>query len=204
MRENKNNAENLKAGSGSPPCKFDLKYPFIGLNASDVDSTNLTIITTDLGLMEKNAGLPSSALNAPVDNIDATYATLLTTLATIDSSSGLSGLDKVTTGAALDRIFGDKDPATKENKETYVLLASVASAGGTQRDRKSLWTELGSGDKIDFSGGVIVQYFLLKSNYTSNTGPEYVDSGILRIGVGFDNFEDYQKQNNIGPKGATQ
>jgi hypothetical protein len=66
----------------------------------------------------------------------------------------------------------------------YILLASILSAGGTIRDHKTLWTALSSGDKITFSGGVMVNVALWRSN---DRAPLY--SNVLRYRAPFSNIK---------------
>jgi len=73
------------------------------------------------------------------------------------SQSSGSGLVSLEQGAALNNLL------TQEN--TYVLYADVVAAGGTQRDRKNLFTLI-TGDWISYSGGVVVNVALIKSSNT--------------------------------------
>ncbi len=74
----------------------------------------------------------------------------------------------------------------------YILLASILSAGGTIRDHKTLWTELSTGDKITFSGGVIVNVALWQSN---DTAPLY--SNLLRYRAPFSDVRDPSNTANV-------
>src|SRR5271166_1812328 len=69
--------------------------------------------------------------------------------------------------------------------QLYVLLASILSAGGTMRDHKTLWTALSTGDKITFSGGLMVNVALWQAN---SAMPLYAN--ILRYRVPFSNIAD--------------
>ncbi len=74
---------------------------------------------------------------------------------------GAGGGQSVTSllqGAMLAKLL--KDP------ETYVLYADVVAAGGTQRDRKNLFTLI-TGDWISYSGGLVVNVALVRSSDTS-------------------------------------
>jgi hypothetical protein len=64
----------------------------------------------------------------------------------------------------------------------FILLASILSAGGTEHVHKNIWTALWSGDKITYSGGVIVNVSLWHSD---DKAPLYSD--ILRYRAPFSN-----------------
>ena len=49
---------------------------------------------------------------------------------------------------------------------TYILYADVVAAGGTERDRKNIFTLI-TGDWISFSGGLIVNVALIHSKDTT-------------------------------------
>jgi len=72
-------------------------------------------------------------------------------------SSG-AGLMSLAQGAALNKLL------TQDT--TFVLYADVVAAGGTQRDRKNIFTLI-TGDWISYSGGVIVNVALIHSADTS-------------------------------------
>lgn len=74
------------------------------------------------------------------------------------SPSPTAGFMSLEQGAALNDLL------TKDT--TYVLYASVAAAGGTQRDRKNIFTLI-TGDWISYSGGAIVNVALIHSQDTS-------------------------------------
>ena len=85
-----------------------------------------------------------------------------------------------------DKDSGGKCPSTTDpysmwkQKPAFVLLASVVNAGGTQHNHKTLWTALTTGDKITYSGGVVVNAFLWSAGSSS---PVYVD--VLRYRAPF-------------------
>jgi len=72
-------------------------------------------------------------------------------------SSG-AGLMSLAQGAALNELLTEDD--------TYVLYADVVAAGGTQRDRKNVFTLI-TGDWISYSGGAIVNVALIRSADTT-------------------------------------
>lgn len=63
------------------------------------------------------------------------------------------GITSVLQGAALQHLI--------RRPKTYILYASVAAAGGTQRVKKNLLTILFTGDWISYSGGLIVNVALI-------------------------------------------
>jgi hypothetical protein len=74
------------------------------------------------------------------------------------SSTTGAGLVSLEQGAALNEILAEED--------TYVLYADVVAAGGTQRDRKNIFTLI-TGDWISYSGGAVVNVALIHSQDTS-------------------------------------
>jgi hypothetical protein len=65
-----------------------------------------------------------------------------------------SGITSILQGAELEKILRDDN--------TLLLYANVVAAGGTQRDRKNIFS-LFVGDFITYSGGVVVDFALTKS-----------------------------------------
>jgi hypothetical protein len=96
-------------------------------------------------------GGPASAQSIPTGGPQQSGAP------TASQTSG-SGLVSLEQGAALNELLSDDD--------TYVLYADVVAAGGTQRDRKNIFTLI-TGDWISYSGGAIVNVALIHSKDTS-------------------------------------
>ncbi len=68
------------------------------------------------------------------------------------SSTPTAGFTSVLQGAALQRLIS--------RPQTYILYADVVAAGGTQQVRKNLLTLLFTGDRISYSGGLVVNVAL--------------------------------------------
>ena len=68
---------------------------------------------------------------------------------------GTTGVTSILQGADLE------DTLKQDN--TYILYGDVLAAGGTQRDRKNIFSVLFFGDFITYSGGVILNFGVVKS-----------------------------------------
>jgi hypothetical protein len=112
------------------------------------------------------------------------YDSFMNSLFQVNSSTGAVGSGAIEQGYQLATALAgpmdqDKTEATYSHP-AYILLASILSAGGTMRDHKTLWTALSTGDKITFSGGLVVNVALWQAN---SKMPVY--AGILRYRVPF-------------------
>jgi hypothetical protein len=121
-------------------------------------------------------------------DVNGMYDSFMNSLQQLNSSSGTVGSGAVEQGYQLATVLaGPRGASSASGQPTfpnpsYILLASILSAGGTMRDHKSLWTNLGNGDKITFSGGLMVNVALWQAN---GKLPLYTD--ILRYRVPFSN-----------------
>ena len=70
-------------------------------------------------------------------------------------SSGVSPLSSVLSGLQLLSLLGRNDP------DTYIVFWEASAAGGTQRDRKNLLTNIFTGDWITYSGGVVISFGMI-------------------------------------------
>jgi hypothetical protein len=102
--------------------------------------------------------------------LNAIYDQLLTTLITSiaqNQSPPQGGTQGGTTGPITTGVTSILQGAEIENAlqgpDTFVLFADVAAAGGTQRDRKNLVSILTVGDFITYSGGLVVDFALVKA-----------------------------------------
>jgi hypothetical protein len=132
-------------------------------------------------------------LTAALTDINGMYDSFMNSLLQVNSATGNVGSASVIQGYQLANILAG--PAEKNGSFThpaFILLASILSAGGTLRDHKSLWTALGSGDKITFSGGVIVNVSLWHSDHKA---PIY--SNLLRYRAPFSNVDDPSDKSNV-------
>jgi len=112
---------------------------------------------------------------------DGLYDNFLNSLLQINSSNGLLGSASVIQGFQLASLLAGRDKQdTKEVKDAngkvlesiggtkalppaYILLASIVAAGGTERVHKTFWRALTVGDKITYSGGLVVNAALWRS-----------------------------------------
>jgi hypothetical protein len=103
-------------------------------------------------------------------DMNTLYDQLVTTLITSISQNqtptqggtttpGASGVTSILQGADLEK--------TLSQDNTYILYGDVLAAGGTQRDRKNIFSVLIFGDFITYSGGVVVNFGVVKSSDNS-------------------------------------
>jgi hypothetical protein len=139
---------------------------------------------------------------AAFTDINGLYDGFMNSLLQVNSSSGVIGSASVVQGNQLAGLLRGtvcpdlakkdadarksgapaKQPATcTPQNPAFVLLASVTSAGGTERVHKNIWTALWSGDKITYSGGAIVNVGMWQANSTP------ILSTVLRYRVPFTN-----------------
>jgi hypothetical protein len=70
-------------------------------------------------------------------------------------ATGVSPLSTVLLGLQLLSLLG------RNNPDTYIIFWEASAAGGTQRDRKNLLTNIFTGDWISYSGGVVVSFGMI-------------------------------------------
>jgi hypothetical protein len=99
--------------------------------------------------------------------VNTLYDAFVSSLISINSTTGQPGMFPIAQGAGLYAVL--------RNANAKVLYANVATAGGTQRNKKNLLTSLTTGDWITYSGGVAVNTQLIDSK----TGKIYF-SDVLR------------------------
>jgi hypothetical protein len=134
-----------------------------------------------------------ATLTAALTDANGMYDSFLNSLLQVNSATGAVGSASIIQGYQLaTALAGPIDPNGQYSHPAFILLASVLSAGGTERDHKSFWTALGSGDKITFSGGVIVNVALWHSD---DATPLY--SNLLRFRASFSNIADPAMDTNI-------
>jgi hypothetical protein len=139
---------------------------------------------------------------AGLTDVNGLYDNFMNSLLQVNSSTGMIGSASVIQGYRLAKLLkgmqcteDEKTPdglcpipagapvepySTWKKKPAFVLLASVVNAGGTQHNHKTLWTALSSGDKITYSGGVVVNVSLWSAGSAS---PIYLD--VLRYRAPF-------------------
>ncbi len=119
-------------------------------------------------------------------DVNGIYDSFMNSLQLVNSSTGTVGSGAIEQGYQLATVLaGPRGTPSASGQPTfpkpsYILLASILSAGGTMRDHKTLWTDLGKGDQITFSGGLMVNVALWQAN---GKLPLYAD--ILRYRVPF-------------------
>jgi hypothetical protein len=133
------------------------------------------------------AATSSDPITTPAfTDVTTMYESFMNSLLQVNSSTGTLGSGAVEQGYQLATVLAgpmDQDKAVPTySHPAYILLASILSAGGTMRDHKSLWTALGNGDKITFSGGLMVNVALW---HADSEAPIYAN--ILRYRVPFSN-----------------
>lgn len=170
-------------------------YPLFGNAPNLADATNdinnllLRLNNaryTILQVLNSNSANNTSPLWLATDHLNTDYDQLLNTLSTsvaqnqtpAGATAGANpGITSIVQGAQIARVLKLAD--------TYVLYANVISAGGTQRDRKNLFTVLFTGDLITYSGGAVVNYAL-----TQSATDRLVDADVLRYRSSFTSLRD--------------
>jgi hypothetical protein len=92
------------------------------------------------------------------NNIDGAYNSFLSALWASNSTTGQSGISAAIQGYKLRALF----QTSSASSPVLGIYLSVATAGGTQQDRKNLFTAIFTGDLIRYSGGVSVNVILFK------------------------------------------
>ena len=59
----------------------------------------------------------------------------------------------------------------KTNPDTYIVFWEASAAGGTQRDRKNLITNVFTGDWISYSGGVVLSFGMIDARTGTLVAP---------------------------------
>ena len=117
-------------------------------------------------------------LTAALSDIHGLYDSFMNSLLQVNQASGVIGSAAVIQGYQLAGMLrGNCEVGTDKQEKcpspAYVLLASVVSAGGTQKVHKTLWTALSTGDRISYSGGLMVNVALWRP--IENKSPIYTD-----------------------------
>jgi len=120
-------------------------------------------------------------MTSALTDVNGLYDSFMNSLLQLNSTTGIVGSASAIQGYQLANILAG--PAEKNGSykhPAFILLASILSAGGTEHVHKNIWTALWSGDKITYSGGVIVNVSLWHSD---DKAPLYSD--ILRYRAPF-------------------
>jgi hypothetical protein len=132
-------------------------------------------------------------LTGALTDANGMYDSFLNSLLQVNSTSGVVGSASIIQGYQLASVLaGPAENNGEFRHPAFILLASVLSAGGTERDHKSLWTALWKGDEITFSGGVIVNVSLWHSD---DTAPIY--SNLLRFRAAFSDVADPSTETGV-------
>ena len=113
---------------------------------------------------QKPTPVPSTDAKFTIlQDLNTQYDQLFTSL--LAPSVQASGATVGTAPAGITSVVQGADLENRlQQPNTYVLYANVVAAGGTQIDRKNLLTVLFTGDWISYSGGVVVNVALTKSD----------------------------------------
>ena len=132
-------------------------------------------------------------LTAGLTDVTGLYDSFIGPYLQMGSSGTSTGIGPVVQGYQLANLLAGKaDAAGQHPHPAYILLATVVSSGGTMRDHKSFWTALGNGDKITFSGGLIVSVAMWQSN-----GNAPVFSKVFRFRAPFSDVKDPSDMTNV-------
>lgn len=151
-------------------CALDL-----ALAAPKAAGSNPWLVATTIRKLEalRDLAIPTVASRAS-DPGRELLSSLSAGLGRADPATGLTGAARIVRGANI--------AATLEGG--FPLVLSVATAGGTKRTRTNLLTLLTTGDWIDYSGGVVIEYMLLDPGASRGTRG-VLDAGVLRFRTGF-------------------
>jgi hypothetical protein len=124
------------------------------------------------GMQNSSADPLATAFTDLNTQYDAMVATITTSIAqnqapSSGSGSPAAGVTSIVQGSQLEVALNDPN--------VYILYADVLAAGGIQRDIKNFFTVIFTGDFISYSGGVILNYALVKGSDGS-----VIDANVLR------------------------
>jgi hypothetical protein len=162
------------------------------------DQTVTTSVSADQATLAPISADPVAT--AGLTDVNGLYDSFTNSLLQVNASTGLIGSSSVIQGYRLARLLkgaqcadsaktaagicpgadAPVDYSSWKNRPAYIVLASIVNSGGTEHDHKTLWTALTSGDKISYSGGVIVNVSLWSAVSSS---PIYLD--VLRYRAPF-------------------
>jgi hypothetical protein len=197
------------AGTGGCPTKISqVIYPPLFGNASSTDfssadiqsdlqvvqvARDFVVKAVDLQTKGNPATTADGVLTSALTDVNGMYDTFLNSLLQVNSSTGIVGSAAVIQGYQLaNALAGPVETNGSYLHPAFILLASILSAGGTERDHKNIWTALWSGDKITYSGGLVVNVALWHSD---DKMPIY--SGLLRFRAPFSNILNPKNQTDL-------
>jgi len=177
--------------------------------AKDGSGGSITTKNTDATSKGATTATGDMVLAAALTDINGLYDSFMNSLLQVNAGTGVIGSASVIQGYQLAQLLRgvaclDKDksvrtgtcPTTAPSKDgdvyadwvqrpAFVVLASFVSAGGTTEDHKTFWTSLWKGDKISYSGGVIVNVAVWQADAST---PIYSD--VLRYRTPFLRIKD--------------
>ena len=134
-------------------------------------------------------GLPGREANkAGLLSLKAAYDAYVAALVKVDEKTGMSPLGVLINASHLNKLMwtvpamGVEDMASPA-QGVFVLRAEAATAGGSYRIRRNLFTTVFTGDLLSYSGGAAVSYSLHRP-----TG-DVVSANVLRFMTGFSKFK---------------
>jgi hypothetical protein len=179
-------------------------YPLFGNSANLTDPTNyINAVLVRLNnarytfLQILTANTPTNATTSPLwlaaDHLNTDYDQLLNTLSASVAQNQTPAAATLGPNPGITSIVqGAQIASALKATNTYVLYANVISAGGTQRDRKNLFTMIFTGDLITYSGGAVVNYAL-----TESATDKLVDADVLRYRSGFTRLHDVHESTQL-------
>jgi hypothetical protein len=102
---------------------------------------------------------PKDEINQHFQAVTKAHDDFMASLRNVDSTTGVAGIVPVLQGYALHTVLDASD--------SYIVYEEAVAGGGTQRNRKNLFTNVFWGDIISYSGGVIINFALLNGKDSS-------------------------------------
>jgi hypothetical protein len=99
---------------------------------------------------------PKSREELVLEAINKAYTDFINSLSAVDPNTGASLMSSIVQGCEIFSLL--------EKPNTFLLYEEAIAGGGTQRDRKNLFTNLFWGDLISYSGGAIIVFALERGN----------------------------------------
>jgi len=202
----------LKQSTPCAPKRLNVIYPplFGNSSSTDVSTTDIDSIlqklqdvrvqaitdvdAANMAWMDKYRGTTGNPVLANVlQDVNGVYDSLMNSLLQVNPSTGTIGSASVIQGHQLANVLaGPSGDDGTFKYPAFILLASILSAGGTEHVHKTLWTALSTGDKITYSGGVVVNVSLWRSN---TKAPIY--SNVLRYRAPFSDVKNPNSTDNV-------
>jgi hypothetical protein len=154
---------------------------------------DFVVKAVDLKLGGATTASADAVLTSALTDANGMYDSFLNSLLQVNSSTGIVGSAAIIQGYQLANVLaGPVETNGSYLHPAFILLASILSAGGTERDHKNIWTALWEGDKITYSGGIVVNVALWHSD---DKAPVYSD--LLRFRAPFSNILNPNDQTDL-------